>query len=214
MKKRLLFSTVIMLSLTNILMYSQQNPFVHNLTQIKDSTKWKVYNRDVLWNSEVYLNGKPGDGLLIFNSFKFKNGIIDVDIKGKDTRGLSFVGIAFHVLDEKTYDAIYFRPFNFKSPERNGHSVQYIAHPEFTWEKLRNEHPGIYENLVSPLPDPNDWFHATIVVTFPEVKVFVNSSATPSLTVTQLSSRKEGYIGCWTGNNSDGYFKNLKITVK
>ncbi len=143
----------------------------------------------------------------------FANGLIELDIKGKDERGKSFVGLAFHGLNDSIYDVVYFRPFNFESPDRNGHSVQYISHPEYTWHKLRKEHPEQYENPVIPVPDPADWFHVAIIVDYPDVKVFVDNSDEPSLTIKQLSSRKEGWIGFWVGHNSEGYFRNLKITL-
>jgi hypothetical protein len=117
----------------------------------------------------------------------------------------------FHGINDSTYDAIYFRPFNFNNPERNGHSVQYISHPEYTWYKLREEHPNKFENMVSPIPEPNEWFHVTILVEYPVVKVFVNNDAKPTLEIKQLSNQKEGLIGFWVGNNSDGYFRNPKI---
>ncbi|MEO5960006.1 MAG: hypothetical protein ABIZ49_05610, partial [Opitutaceae bacterium] len=37
-----------------------------------------------------------------------------------------------------------------------------------------------------------------------KVSVFVNDSATPSLVVTELTSRRGGPIGLWVGNGSDG----------
>jgi len=114
-------------------------------------------------------------------------------------------------LNDSTYDVIYFRPFNFKNPESNGHSIQYISHPKYTWSKLREQYPEKYENVVSPVPDPNDWFHVTITIKYPTVKVFVNDSEEASLAIEQLSSQKEGWIGFWVGNNSEGHFKNLKI---
>src|SRR5258707_625793 len=72
---------------------------------------------------------------------EFANGSIEFDVKGKDVLQQSFVGVAFHGVDGTTYDAIYLRPFNFRAqdPARRSHSVQYISHPTYTWEKLRNE---------------------------------------------------------------------------
>ena len=192
---------------------AQKNEIVPDLSKIKDSNLWTLYNRELITDNAVHLNGEPGDGLLWLKGPIFTNGKIELDIKGKDERGRSFVGLAFHGLNDSTYDVVYFRPFNFKSPERRGHSVQYISHPEYTWFKLRKEHPEKYENPVLPVPDPTDWFHATIIVDYPNVKVFANNSEKPSLTVKQLSSRKEGWIGFWVGNNSEGFFRNLKITL-
>jgi hypothetical protein len=184
------------------------------LSKITDKNVWAHYNRDVTYTNAVHMNAKSGDGVAWLKNVAFSNGTIEADLKGRDEAGRSFVGLAFHGSDEKTYDAVYFRPFNFKNAERNGHSVQYVSHPNETWSKLREQYPGKFENKVSPVPDPSDWFHVRIVVDYPVVNVFVNDSKEPTLTVSQLSTRKEGWIGFWTGNNSEGDFRNLKITAR
>jgi hypothetical protein len=192
---------------------AQQKQIIPDLSTSNDSKLWVLYNRELTTKGkeEVYLNSKPNDGLLWFKGLDFRNGKIELDIKGRDKQGMSFVGIAFHGINDSTYDAIYFRAFNFKNQKRNGHSVQYIAHPKYTWYKLREEHPNKFENRVSPVPEPNDWFHVTIIVEFPVVKVFVNNASKPTLEIKQLSNQKEGWVGFWVGNNSDGYFRNLKV---
>lgn len=205
---------VMILPLLALSLFAQQIEIRPDLSKVLDANSWTAFNRHVSYDSVVHLEGKEGDGFLRLNGSNFINGQIDLDIKGKDEQGMSFVGLAFHGLNDSTFDAVYFRPFNFKNAERNGHSVQYISHPVYTWNKLRDEHPGKYENAVTPVPDPSGWFHATIVVKYPGVKVFVNNSGSPSLIVDQLSDRKNGWIGLWVGNNSDGYFKNLKIITK
>src|SRR5690606_19989277 len=96
-----------------------------------DPEQWTVFNREVKYQNDViHLNANNEDGILWLNDTNFKNGTIELDIKGKDVRGQSFVGVAFHGRDNKNYDAIYFRPFNFESPERKFHSVQYVNMPE------------------------------------------------------------------------------------
>ena len=70
-------------------------------------------------------------------------------MKGKNLQGQSFVGVAFHLIDGKTFDAIYFRPFNFFNPERNTHSVQYISMPDHPWQQLRQDFPGKYESKIA-----------------------------------------------------------------
>ncbi len=214
MKTKIAIILVTILFVCPIIVTAQKNEIIPNLKEVKNPDLWFAQNRKVTYDDGVHLNGQPGDGMLWLKDINFNNGVIEIDIKGSDTRGRSFVGIAFHGINDSTYDVVYFRPFNFKNPDRNGHSVQYIAHPENTWFKLRQEHPGKFENPVNPVPDPDDWFHVTIKVQFPAVSVFVNDSEKPSLEVSQLSSQKGGWIGFWVGNNSEGYFKNLKIKMK
>ena len=186
-----------------------------DLLDVKNLNTWTSHNRDYSFEQgHVQLNSKPGDGLLYCKGFDFINGKIEVDIKGKDENGRSFVGMAFNGVNDSTYDVIYFRPFNFKSPDRKGHSVQYISHPRYTWYKLRSDFPEQYENPVIPVPDPNNWFHATIEIQNKTVKVYVNNAQVPSLVVNQLSPVQGGWLGFWVGNNSEGQFKNLRVFSK
>ncbi len=178
----------------------------------------QVFNRRVSSLSEgtrkgLRLSESPGDGVAYLRGIELGNGTIEFDLKGKDVQGQSFVGVAFHGVDSSTYDAIYFRPFNFKAedPARRSHAVQYISHPTYTWQKLRTERPGVFEQPVSPPPDPNAWFHVRVVVASPKVSVFVGDAKEPCLVVTRLSDRTNGLVGLWVGNNSGGDFANLNI---
>ncbi|MBO0858832.1 MAG: hypothetical protein J2P21_10245 [Chloracidobacterium sp.] len=187
-----------------------------DLAALAEGKGLKVFNRSLSAIDDkkgVRLSESPGDGLAYLEGVEFANGAIEFDIRGKDVQGQSFVGVVFHGLDEKTYDAIYFRPFNFKTedPARRIHAVQYISHPTYTWQKLRTEQPEKYEKPISPAPDPNGWFHARVVVASPKVSVFVNDAKEPSLVVNQLSDRKKGLVGLWVGNTSGGDFANFKI---
>ena len=176
--------------------------------------KWTTYNGKATFEKgSIYLvnTSKGGSALMWLNDTDFKNGIIELDLKGKDVRAESFLGVAFHALDNEHYDVIYFRPFNFKSPERKDHSVQYADAPDNGWEVLREKFPGKYENVVRPVPDPNDWFHAKIVVQYPRITVYVNNSKDPSLEVDQISKRTSGKLALWI-DSKDGAFKNVVIT--
>jgi hypothetical protein len=181
----------------------------------------EVFNRSVSSFAEgtrtgLRLSASAGDGVAYLPGVEFGNGTIEFDVKGKDVQGQSFVGVAFHGVDGTTYDAIYFRPFNFKTedPARRLRAVQYISHPAYSWQKLRAEHQGQYEKPVLPAPDPNGWFHVRVVVAAPSVSVFVADAKQPSLVVSQLSDRRKGRVGLWVGNGSDGDFANLMIVPK
>ncbi len=189
-----------------------------DLVKLAESKSFKLFNRNVSGLSDkvkrgVHLDESPGDGVAYLEGIEFADGTIEFDLRGKDVPQQSFVGLAFHGLDGMTYDAVYFRPFNFRTedPARRIRAVQYISHPTYTWQKLRTEHPGRYEQPVSPVPDPNDWFRARVAVASPKVSVFVNEAKEPSLVVNQLSDRKKGRVGLWVGNNSGGDFANFRI---
>ena len=202
----------LILTVFAILMCSTLNCFGQSADELQK--KYTVFNRTISPGAEagsIHLNDAEGEGHAWLNHAKFTNGTIEVDIKGKDKLQGSFVGIAFHGVNDSTYEAVYFRPFNFRSadPVRKLHAVQYVAQPKFGWEKLRNEFPGKYEQPISPAPEPNEWFHARITVDGKNIKVYVNGSATPSLVVEPLVHTNGTLIGLWT--DTDGDWKNLKI---
>ncbi len=160
----------------------------------------------------IMITKTDGDEIIWLDNVTFTNGTIEFDAKGKSGPPQSiFVGVAFRVVDQTTYDAIYFRPFNFLSPNpvNKAHAVQYMSHPDWTWKRLRDEHTGEYEKGIDPAPNGDEWFHAKIVVQKPEIKVYVNSANDPSLVVNELSDRKDGSVGLWC--NGFGIIANLKI---
>jgi hypothetical protein len=200
--------------------YAQAPAFVPDLSTVANTSKWGIHNREVRLVEDqgrkaVALNAKPRDGVVWLKDYSFSQGVIECDIRGKDIVGQSFVGIAFHGVDEETFDAIYFRPFNFHQEQaaRRSHSVQYISHPVYTWSKLRKDHPGKYENPLSDPPDADAWFHARIVLEGRIVKVFVNDDKEPCLSVEKIGKQKDGWLGFWVGNGSEGLFANLKIVA-
>ena len=196
-----------------------QKPAIQpDLSALAASKGLTVFNRTATTLTDGARKGArvseaEGDGVAYLPGIEFADGTIEFDVRGKDVQQQSFVGVAFHGVDGTTYDAVYFRPFNFKTEDqaRRIRAVQYISHPTHTWQKLRTEQPGQYEKAVSPVPDPNGWFHVRIVVASPKVSVFVGDGTEPSLVVNQLSSRRKGLIGLWVGNTSGGDFANLKI---
>ncbi|MDJ1467716.1 family 16 glycoside hydrolase [Xanthocytophaga flava] len=189
----------------------------YDLASLLEQKKLTVYNRTIYLSDDkmaVKLNEKDREGIVWLNGITFSNGRIEIDVKGKDVLQRSFLGVAFHGVNDSTYDAVYFRPFNFHAKDsiRRIHAVQYISHPVYTWSKLREERNGVYEKAVISPPDPNNWFHARIEVVGETVQVYVNDVKTASLTIKKLNDRKDGKIGLWVGDGSDGEFKNLKIT--
>ena len=157
----------------------------------------------------------PGEGVVWHEEQpELQDGTIEVELRGRDVVGQSFVGVAFRGVDDRTYDAVYFRPFNFATTdlERRRRAVQYHSSPDNPWAKLRAEHPNKYESPIAPVPDPNDWFRIKIVLDGRSLSVFVNDGATPTLAVTTLAVPRPGKVGVWVGNGSAGEFANLKVT--
>lgn len=190
-----------------------------NLAGVGSDPHWKIVGRsaaivDMKGKHALKLSEDSGMGVVWLDSYDFANGTIDVDLLGRSqpVQG-SFVGVALRVVDGKTHDAVYFRPFNFRAADstRHSHAVQYVSDPDWPWQRLRSERPGQYERPVVPEPDGDEWFHARIDVARPRIRVFVNNQTTPSLTVDELSTRTHGPIGLWVGEGSGGYFANLRV---
>jgi Domain of Unknown Function (DUF1080) len=185
---------------------------------LQDKKLWYLNGRSIENIQEdekkvVKFSEEQGEGLLTLNDHRFLNGTIEFDVKGKNIPQQSFVGIAFHVQNDSTYDAIYFRPFNFLNADtaKRARAVQYISMPKYDWPKLREEFPRKYENRVSPAPDPETWFHVKVVIDNDQIRVFVNNNALSCLFVNKLSITKTGKVGLWVGNGSGGSFANLAI---
>jgi hypothetical protein len=180
---------------------------LHNNQLITDTS-----NHAHVLNSNDYKQAISTQKVVWLKDVSFKEGKIDIDLRGKDVFLQSFLGIAFHATDAGHYEVVYFRPFNFRHPDtlRRKWSVQYMFVPDFLYDKLRKEHPLVYENAVYPIPRADEWFHATIVVKADSIKVYVNHSLTPSLQVKKLSTAENGMIGLWDDELS-GDFANLII---
>ena len=161
----------------------------------------------------VRLDAKEGEGMAILAGVPFAEGTIELDMRGEDVQQRSFVGVAFGVQDDSTYEAVYLRPFNFRTPDtaRAKRAVQYVSQPTYPWPKLREESPGKYEQPVRPAPDPASWVHVRLVVTRTMVSVYANGGDEPDLVVTRLGDPKPGSVAFWVGNNSRGDFANLTV---
>jgi hypothetical protein len=196
-----------------------QNPkvVIPDLVKLVKENKITAYNRNVTANAEgkngIHLDANNGYGVAWLNGIHFGKGSLEFDVKGKNAMQQSFVGIAFHGLDDHTMDVVYFRPFNFQARdmERKNHSVQYVSLPAYDWQKLRADFPGKYEHSLNPSPDPDEWFHVRVVINTPEIRVYVNNNSSPDLVVEQLGDPKDGNVGFWVRNQSNGDLANLKI---
>lgn len=197
----------------------QQPVITPDLSTLPASDGWELRGRTAVAlvegdRSFVRLSEALGSGLARLAGLELADGVIEVAIRGKNVPQRSFVGVAFHGSDDQTYEAVYFRPFNFTSddPERRDHGVQYVAHPTYTWNKLRTEHPMTYEQPVSPPPDPDGWFTARVVLRGRTVSVYVNGASEPSLVVERLADETAGWVGLFVGSGSGGDFADLRIS--
>ena len=212
MKKHRINVLLAILFLTYINSFGQQQI---NLSNELKNKKMEIVNRIISPypddKNAVEMNANNSDGLGILEDIEFDNGIIEVELKGENNPGKSFIGIAFNIQDNETYEVIYFRPFNFVAEEqiRKDHMVQYVFHPEFTWRKLREERTGEFEDEIPKPPNPDDWFKAKIKIKNKKIEVYVNEISEPVLSIDRITSPKSKKIGIWAGYGSSGRYRNL-----
>jgi len=211
MKRYTAILCVVALTISTAQLYAQKvtkvdlgrisGTFNRSITSVKGSPVMKVNE------------GPDAGGVWLRTGSDISNAEIELEIKGADLFQKSFVGIAFHGQNETTYEAVYFRPFNFRAsdPERAKHAVQYISLPGNDWPKLRAEQPLKYEQPINAAADPNDWFKVKLVLLNGNISVYLNGADSPCLQVKSLSTYKSGKIGLWTGNDSAGEFRNMTI---
>ena len=202
------------------LSYGQQLKDIE-LNRLYQSNKLSAVNRTLEITTQdkiqyLSVSQDKKEGIVWLPVKNLKNGTIQIEMRGKDVLQQSFIGIVFHGINDKIYDAIYCRPFNFlaKDSVRRIHAIQYISHPVFTWEKLRAEQNAIFEKEITYPPNPNDWFTMKIVIDTTTVKAYINSATIPSLVVEKLTNNTAGKIGLFTGSGSGGDFKTIKINYK
>jgi hypothetical protein len=182
-----------------------------------DARKLRVVNREVTKLQDrngVRLSSRTGNGVAWLEGTEFRAGTIEVDIRGREDLQQHYVGIAFHRKNDTTYEAVYLRPFNFRSadPPRRQHAVQYISLPKFDFQDLRDEFPEEFENPVDASIVPTDWVKLRVVVEGSNVQIHVGSAPEVTLGVRKLGQLDGGQVGLWVGNVSGGDFANLILT--
>jgi hypothetical protein len=159
-----------------------------------------------------------GHAMAILSASDFENGAIEVEVAGTPRTGATatargFIGIAFRIQpDGSHFECFYIRPTNGRADDqlRRNHSTQYISNPDFPWERLREENPGVYESYADMLPGV--WTKIRIAVEGVHARLYVNDADQPSLIVNDLKLGKtHGKIALWIGPETDGYFSNLSV---
>ena len=89
--------------------------------------------------------------------------------------------------------------------------MQYESIPEFPWNRLREEQPGVYESYVDL--EAGAWTKMKIEVAGTKAKLYVNGAEQPCLIVNDLKlGDVRGQVGLWAFVATDAYFSNLRVT--
>ena len=163
---------------------------------------------------------KTGGPLAILSGSRIHNGTIEADVAGApakdaDESARGFIGIAFRVQSESRFEIIYLRPTNSHADDqlRRNHTTQYSSEPDWPWDRLRTESPGVYESWVDI--EAGRWTHMRIVIHGVNAALYINHAENPCLVVHDLKLGDiGGSIGLWMGQDTDGYFRNVRITTE
>jgi hypothetical protein len=156
--------------------------------------------------------------IAIVRASDFRDGTIEADVVGLPREGAppttrGFVGIAFHVQHHGSrYESIYLRMTNARADDQlqRNHATQYVSEPDFRWQRLRKENPGVYESYVDL--DSGAWTRIKIVVAGTKARLYVNGADQPCLIVNDLKlGETHGQLALWTGSNTEAYFSNLTV---
>lgn len=156
--------------------------------------------------------------IAIISDSDFRDGVIEAEIAGTPhgdalefSRG--FVGIAFRVQPNgSSFECFFLRPSNGRADDqlRRNHSTQYISHPDYPWNRLRNESPGVYESYADL--EPGVWTKIKIVVSGVRAQLYVNGAEQACLVVNDLKhGETEGMLALWVGSGTDAYFSKMAV---
>jgi hypothetical protein len=166
--------------------------------------------------------GVPGACCLVPLQVRdFHDGTIEAMVAGRPGDGASegargFIGIAFRVQEDGRYEAFYIRPTKGRADDqlRRNHATQYISEPDFPWERLRREAPGVYESYADL--EPGIWTHLRIEIRGNRALLYVNRSPQPVLVVNdlKLGADARGGIALWVGSETEGHFADVTVTPR
>lgn len=156
----------------------------------------------------------------VIKNASFRDGAIEVDLAGQPAAGAGegargFIGVAFRLQSDGSYEYIYLRPTNGRADDqvRRNHSTQYSSYPSFDFARSRQEAPGKYESYVDL--EPGVWTKYKIEVEGRKARLYVNGTDQPCLIVNDLKLEpREGGLALWVGPGTESYFSNLKISAK
>jgi hypothetical protein len=149
----------------------------------------------------------------------FRGGTIALDVAGSPRLDVApgsrgFIGLAFHVTGApEGYECFYVRPTNARCDDqlRRNHTVQYVSVPDYPWQRLRQEAPGVYESYADM--EAGAWTHLELRVEGTHARLFVNGASQPALIVNDLKlGDPRGPIALWSWTYTDGYFASLTVT--
>ncbi|WP_211394270.1 hypothetical protein [Agrobacterium tumefaciens] len=149
----------------------------------------------------------------------FGDGVIEIEVASELVENApayarGFVGLTFRIDKDGRFESIYLRPTNSTAGDqvRRNHSVQYVAYPDYRFDRLRQESPEKYESYAEL--DLGRWIHMKILVSGERAELYLDGNERPALIVSdlKLGAGQRGGVGVWLESGTLAYFRNLKVT--
>lgn len=148
----------------------------------------------------------------------FQDGTIEVEVASDlapdaPAYARGFAGISFRIDGQGRFESVYLRPTNSTADDqqRRNHSVQYVAYPDFRFNRLRAESPEKYETYAELAL--GRWIHMKLVVAGSQARLYLDRKAEPALVVhdLKLGPMQRGGVGIWLESGTIAHFRNLQI---
>jgi len=170
--------------------------------------KWILVNRaasSVEYRNQqsVRFDSRLGAGLAWVEGLRFSVGKIDLNIAAVKQD----VGIAFHVRNEREFEAICFHIGNEARDE--GASQRVVVKYLSTQSDQNVDHEAEFD---LPYSQSGEWFKARISISKEVIAVFISGGNLPTLSV-DTSGRGEDYgsVGLWFGPGSSALVADFRI---
>src|SRR6185437_15379895 len=133
--------------------------------------------------------------MAVLTGSDFHDGVIEVDVAGARRAGYStagdstgyngMIGVTFRLRGDSA-ERFYIRPHNARLDDElfRNRSTQYESAPDFPWNRLRQESPGVYESYVDL--EAGAWTALRIEVSGAKARLYVNGAREPALVVNDL----------------------------
>ena len=91
--------------------------------------------------------------------------------------------------------------------------VQYYSYPDYKFDRLRKESPGLYETYADVGLD--EWITFRVELDGGKARLYINNQKYPSFIVEKMKgSTTNGSVALWVDIGTVGYFKDLKVTQR
>lgn len=225
--------TIMSLSLMPALTWAQMANARPSSIQLDSNTKLELINARVLWvdyRGRRALKLAPLEGherdtdqeiAAVLTGSDFKDGVIEVDVSGARRQGYStaedvsgykgIIGLTFRIRGDSS-ERFYIRPENARVNNQlfRNRVTQYESDPDYSWQRLRQESPGVYESYVDV--ESGAWTRLRIEVSGSSARLYVNGASQPNLVVNDLKhGESHGAIALWARISTEAYFANLRV---